>query len=145
MAASSQHATAGVTAAALRFECNEAGKRLAQARADESAELDRIAALLRVGTDAGLPVHELAGRAGLEHRTPHAGTRGRGATERRMNVDLRLACALGMGEARTEKALLDLVARAPIGAEEVLVALRRLIDAGDARPAVSSRGATSYR
>jgi uncharacterized protein (DUF736 family) len=125
------------TAAAVCFELRETGKRLAQARADESAELDRLAALLRMAEGAGLDVHEIAGRAGVGNAARPAE---RAAREPRPDVDARIACALGVGEAESEQALIGAVAHGPVGADEVPAALRRLVASGDVRivPAGSS-------
>lgn len=49
----------------MRFELDEARKRPAQARADESAELDRVADRCAVGTHAGVRLEEIADRAGI--------------------------------------------------------------------------------
>jgi hypothetical protein len=148
MVADSHEAIAEATAAAVRMELDEVGKRLARARADESAELDRVAALFTVGTDAGLRVHEIAERAGISRQTLlNARTSGRGVPERRLNVDVRLACALGVGDAKSEQALIEMVAQGPIRPHEVSAALKRLVDAGEARlvsTRISGNGAVSY-
>jgi hypothetical protein len=116
------------TAAAVCFELQETGKRLAQARADESAELDRLAGLLRMAAGAGLDVHEVAARAGIGNAVLPARP---AAREPRPDVDARIACALGVGEPKSEQALIGAVAVAPVRAEEVGAALRRLVEAGD--------------
>jgi transcriptional regulator with XRE-family HTH domain len=148
MVAGSRTATAEATAVAVSFELREAGKRLAQARADESAELDRLAALLQLATSAGLRAHEIAGRAGISRRTvTHARNSARGAREPGQNVDARVACALGVGEAKSERALIGAVAQGPTCAKEVSAALHRLVEAGDVRAVVhgtSGNGAVSH-
>jgi transcriptional regulator with XRE-family HTH domain len=141
-------AIADATAAAVRSELDAIGDRLARARVDESAELDRSAALVQVGTDAGLRLHEIADRVGISRQTLlNARTSGRGGPERRLNVDVRLACALGVGEAKSEQALIDAVAHGPIHPHQVSAALSRLMDAGDARlvsTRISGDRAVSY-
>jgi len=146
MVTRSRTAAAGATAAAVRFELGEAARRLAQARADESAELDRLAALFTAGTQAGLRVDEIAGTVGISRQTLlDACTSGRGAPER-LDVDLRLACALGAGEARSERTLAGAVAHGPIQAHEVAAALARLVEAGDARlVSAGAAGESCYR
>jgi hypothetical protein len=135
MATDPEHVAAEATAVAVRFELNEASRRLARARADESAELDRVAALCAVGTRAGVGVEEIADRVGVSREALlDAGTSGRGGAERNVNVDARLACALGAGEAKSEQALIEDVAHAPTSADDVSAALERLVETGDARP-----------
>jgi hypothetical protein len=116
------------TAAAVCFELQEARKRLARARADESAELHRLAALSQIAAGAGVPVDEIAGvpsERGSRRATP--------------DVEARIACALGAGEPRSEQALVGALAPAARGADEVSAALRRLVDAGDACVAPAAR------
>jgi hypothetical protein len=47
-------------------------------------------------------------------------------------LDARVACALGVGEATSEQALIDALAPAAFAADEVSAALCRLVEAGDA-------------
>jgi hypothetical protein len=120
--------SAAPTAAAVRFELQEARKRLAQARADASAELHRLAALSEMAASVGLRVGELA--------CGPSAPGGRGAAP---GIEARIACALGAGEPRSEQALIGAIAHGRLGAGEVSAALRRLVGAGDVCAASAAR------
>jgi len=125
---------AAATAEAVRAELAAAGLRLARARADETAELDRIGALTEVAIDANVRLHEIAERAGVSRQTLlNLRTAGRGSDDRRWNVDARVACTLGSRPAMSESDLVNLIAKPPVDALDVEAALGRLLEEGDAR------------
>lgn len=118
---------------AVRSELAASSARLAAIRRDETAELDRIATLAELATDAGLSLHQVAETAGVSRRTlTTARNEGRGDPNR-MNVDVRVALALGAPQAVSPESLVAEVATGPVREHEVHAALQRLIDAGEAR------------
>jgi transcriptional regulator with XRE-family HTH domain len=141
---------AAATAEAVRAELEAAGLRLARARADETAELDRVGALTEVAIDANVRLHEIAERAGVSRQTLlNLRNAGRGSDDRRWNVDARVACALGSRPAMSEPDLVNLIARPPVDSYEVEAALARLLEEGEARSIGTgwseSKAVTYYR